>query len=104
MKDRKRALIWLLILGICLALLIWHTVKWHKMGRHAEINQDIKEGKSYIAIIYNLGLMGALGILLGFIMEKCTQVIGYQAKEIKHFDEEEPGQAPPGAAGEGEAS
>ncbi|KPJ60381.1 MAG: hypothetical protein AMS15_06430 [Planctomycetes bacterium DG_23] len=104
MKDRKKALIWLIILGICLAFVIWHTVRWHKTGVHARISQDVKAGKIHLAIIYNLGLMATLGILIGFLMEKLTDLIGYEVTEMNHFEDEDSGQVPTGAAGEGEAS
>ena len=103
MTNKKKALIWLIILAVSLAFIIWHTVRWHKMGVHAKIFESIRAGKSYIAVIYNLGLMAALGILLGLFMEKVTQVIGYEVKEIKHFEDEEPAGARTGTAREGKA-
>ena len=90
MTKRKKALIWLIILAGFIALIIWHTVRWHEVGMYARIFDRLKTGKSYIAVIYNVGLMGALGILLGLFMENLTRVIGYEVKEIKHFEDEEP--------------
>lgn len=34
--------------------------------------------KAYITVAYNLGLMLVLGITLGFLMERITDLIGYQ--------------------------
>jgi len=90
MTRRKKAAVWLIILGLIIALIIWHTVRWHKVGMHARISESIKAGRSYIAVIYNLGLMAALGILLGLFMENLTEVIGYEVKAIKHFEDDEP--------------
>ena len=45
-------------------------------------------GKGYITVLYNLGLMLVLGGSLGFLMEKITDLLGYEIGEIEHFDDE----------------
>jgi len=44
-------------------------------------------GKGYITVLYNLGLMLVLGGTLGFLMEKITDLLGYEVHEIEHFDD-----------------
>ena len=43
--------------------------------------------KTHITVLYNLGVMLALGAVLGFLMKKITDLMGYEIGEIKHFDE-----------------
>ena len=40
-------------------------------------------------MLYNLGIMLLMGAILGFLMEKITDLLGYQVREIEHSDEEE---------------
>jgi len=49
----------------------------------------IETDKAYLTVLYDLGLMLALGTTLGFLMEKITDLIGYEIGEIGHFDKEE---------------
>ena len=45
-------------------------------------------GRAYITVLYNLGLMLVSGATLGLLMEKITDVFGYEVREIKHFDDD----------------
>jgi len=45
-------------------------------------------GKGYLTVLYNIGLMLALGGNLGFLMEKITDLLGYEVQKIRHFDDE----------------
>jgi len=45
-------------------------------------------GKGYITVLYNLGLMLVLGAALGFLMQKITDLFGYEVREIQHFEGE----------------
>ena len=88
MSKRRRAAIWVVVLSVSCGLIIWHVVYWHSTGMYLEMFQWLHTGRGYSTVLYNLGLMLALGVLLGFLMEKITDLIGYEVGEIKHFDEE----------------
>lgn len=89
MGKRKRAAIWVAALSIICGSIIWHVVYWHSTGMYLEMFNWIGTDKTYITVLYNLGLMLVLGAALGFLMEKITDLIGYEVGEIKHFDREE---------------
>lgn len=42
-------------------------------------------GRGYITVLYTLGLMLVLGTVLGFLLEKINDLLGYEVHEIKHF-------------------
>jgi len=44
---------------------------------YLEMFSWLQTGRGYITVLYNLGLMLALGISLGFLMDKITDLIGY---------------------------
>ena len=88
MSKRGRATIWVVVLSIICGLIIWHVVYWHSTGIYLEMFKWLPAGRGYITVLYNLGLMLVLGALLGFLMEKITDLIGYEAGEIKHLDAE----------------
>ena len=73
--------------GICI-LLIWHVIRWHVAGMYLEMFRWLGTGKGYLTVLYNLGLMLVLGGSLGFLMQKITDLLGYEVQEIRHFDDE----------------
>jgi hypothetical protein len=86
-KKGKNAL-WVTVLsGICI-LLIWHVIRWHAAGMYLEMFHWLGTGKGHLTVLYNLGLMLVLGGSLGFLMEKITDLLGYEVQEISHFDDE----------------
>lgn len=88
MSKRKRAAIWVVALSIICGLIIWHVVQWHSTGMYLNMFNWIGTNKAYITVIYNLGLMVLLGVVLGLLLEKITDILGYEVTEIKHFDGE----------------
>ncbi len=76
MSKSKRAAIWVVALSIICGLIIWHAVYWHFTGMYLEMFNWLQAGRSYITVLYNLGLMLVLGVLLGFLMGKITDLIG----------------------------
>lgn len=88
MTKRKRAAIWVVALSIICGLIIWHVVQWHSTGVYLEMSNWKGTDKAYMAVLYNLGLMLALGAILGFLTEGIADLIGYEVREIKHFDDE----------------
>ena len=88
MSMRKRAAIWVVALSTICGLIIWHVVYWHSTGMYLEMFYWVEGGRGYITVLYNLGLMLVLGVVLGFLMEKITDLIGYKVGEIKRIDNE----------------
>ena len=76
-------------LSIIFGLIIWQAVYWHSTGMHLQMFNWLQAGRGYISVLYNLGLMLALGVLLGFLIGKITDLIGYGVGEAKQTDEEE---------------
>lgn len=78
MSKRKKDVIWVTVLSVIGGLIIWHAVHWHSTGIYLEMLNWAGTDKAYITVAYNLGLMLVLGITLGFLMERITDLIGYQ--------------------------
>ena len=92
MDKRKKAAIQVAALSIIFGLVIWHLVHWHSTGMYLEMFRWLEAGKGYIVVLYNLGVMLTLGTVLGFLIEKITDLLGYEVHEKKHFDEDEAGE------------
>ncbi len=92
MGKREKAAIQVAVLSIICGLVIWHVVHWHSAGMYLEMFRWLETGRGYITVLYNLGIMLILGAVLGFLMEKITDLLGYEVHEIKHFDEDEAGE------------
>jgi len=89
MGKKGRAALWVVGLSIICGLIIWHVAHWYSTGMYLEMFNWVGTDKTYMTVLYNLGLILALGIVLGFLMEKITDLIGYKVGEIKHFEGEE---------------
>jgi len=87
MSKRKKAAIWVVVLTIISGLIIWHVANWYSSGMYLEMFQWLKTDKACLTVLYNLGLMLVTGALLGFLMEKLTDLIGYRVGEIEHFED-----------------
>lgn len=88
MGKKWKDTLWAAVLaGICI-LLIWHVIRWHMSGMYLQMFHWLGTGKGYLTALYNIGLMLVLGGSLGFLMEKITDLLGYEVKGIRHFDEE----------------
>ena len=73
----KRALdaIWLAILSLACSLMIWHAVQWHSTGMYQEMIHWLQLDRGYITVLYNLGLMLAMGLVLGFLIQTITGLL-----------------------------
>ena len=89
MKKRKQAAIWVVVLSIIFGLIVWHAVHWHSSGMYLQMFNWLQTGRGYISVLYNLGLMLVSGILLGFLIGKITDLIGYGVGGAKQTGEEE---------------
>lgn len=87
-RNRKKAAAWVAALSVTCGLIAWHVIHWHATGKHAEMFRWIETDRGYITVAYNLGLMLFLGILLGLLMMKITDLLGYKVRETKHYDRE----------------
>ena len=85
MSNRKEAATWVAALSIVSGLIIWRAIGWHSAGTYLSMFSWIGTDKAYLTVLYNLGLMLVLGAVLGFLMQKFTDLIGYEVREVKHF-------------------
>jgi len=106
-SKRKKDAIWLVVLSIACGLLIWHAVYWYSTEFYLEMFQWLPTGRGYLTVLYNLGLMLewlptgrgyltvlynlglmlVLGVLLGFMMIKITDLMGYEIDEAGQVDD-----------------
>jgi len=86
MSKRKKDIIWVAVLSIAAGLIIWHAVYWHSTGMYLEMFRWLQAGKGHITVLYNLGLMVVVGTVLGFLMVKVIDLIGYRRGETKGVD------------------
>jgi hypothetical protein len=87
-RSRRKALIQALVLSLILAVVIGHTIYWQIEDEHAALFEDVQEGKDLLPVLYNLGLMLVTGTLLGLLLIRLSEALGYEAREISHFEEE----------------
>lgn len=88
MGKKGKDTLWVAVLsGICI-LLIWHVIRWHVAGMYLQMFRWLGTSKGYLTVLYNLGLMLVLGGSLGFLMQKITDLLGYEVQKIRHFDDE----------------
>ncbi len=85
MSKKGKAAVWVSVLSIVCGLIVWHVVHWHSTGMYLEMFKWLQTGRGYITVLYNLGLMLVLGSVLGFLLEKINDLLGYEVHEIKHF-------------------
>ena len=78
MSKKKKAAIQSVVLLLICGLVVWHAVHWHSTGMYLEMFKWLQTDKGYITVLYNLGLMLVLGALLGLLMEKITDLLGYE--------------------------
>ena len=88
MGKKKKSSIQLIVLVFISVLIVWHAISWHSTGMYLEMFHWLQTGRSYITVLYNLGLMLVLGVTLGLLIEKMTDLFGYEVREIKHLDDD----------------
>ena len=87
-NNRRKDVIWVVVLAALCGLLIWHIVHWYSTGVYREMLDWAGTDRAYVLVLYNLGLMLGLGAVLGFLLDRITSLSGYRVRRIKHFDEE----------------
>lgn len=88
MRKRTKDIVWVIVLSIACGLIIWQAVHWHSTGVYVEMFQWLQTGKSYVTVLYNLGLMLVTGIVLGSLMVRITDLIGYGDGETRNSDKD----------------
>jgi hypothetical protein len=86
--KKRTAAISVAALSVVCGLIIWHAVHWHLSGMYLEMFNWLGTGRDVITVLYNLGLMLALGVNLGFLMDRVTELIGYEARQTEDADDE----------------
>ena len=89
MSKRRKDAVWVAILSVLSTLAVWHAFHWHSLGMHREMLGWIGTERAHVLVLYNLGLMLWLGLTLGLLMKGLTDLVGYQVREMKHFDDED---------------
>ncbi len=82
MSQRKKVWPQLIVLLISVGLIIWHTTYWHLSGVHTTLYNYIKEGRGYLAVLYNMGLITVSGLLLGLLMNKIFKLANSKKSEV----------------------
>ena len=74
MSARTKIVVQVIALSVAIGLIIWHTVSWHISGMNSMIYGYLKEGKGYITVLYNMGLLVVTGSLIGLLMRKISEI------------------------------
>ena len=88
MRKRTKDIVWVIVLSIACGLIVWQAVHWHSNLMFLEMFQWLHTGKSYVTVLYNLGLMVVTGIVVGSLMVRITNLIGCGDGETPDFDED----------------
>lgn len=83
MTKRKRAAMWVAVLSIILGAIILHVVQWHFTGMYLSMTGWIGTDRAYMIAVYNLGLMVLLGVVIGILIERITDLISYETRKVK---------------------
>ena len=89
MKRRRRAAIEALILAVVAGLIIALAIYLHASGQDARLFEHKEAGEQFLAVLYNLVLMLATGTVIGLLMLRLTEAMGYHVDEIDHFGDGE---------------
>ena len=55
--------------------IIVHVIVWHANGTYTRMYEMAAEGKSYLSVLYNLGLVIVSAGVLAFLIEKIMNLI-----------------------------
>lgn len=86
MSEVKKAAIYVAVLAVAIGLLIWHVIQWNSTGMYLKMYEWLQAGRGYITVLYNLGLLLAVGSLLGLLMKKIADLLaGIRQKKEGDF-------------------
>jgi hypothetical protein len=80
--------LWVAVLVAACGAVIWHVIDWHHNGMHLEMFRRVEAGRGYIAALYNLGVMIALGSLLGLLVQKTKGLKALLSEKKPSADDE----------------
>jgi hypothetical protein len=86
--KKRTAVISVAALSIVCGLIVWHAVHWHLSGMYLEMLNWLGTGRGIVTVLYNLGLMLALGVSLGFLMDRVSGLINSKTSQTKNPDDE----------------
>jgi hypothetical protein len=86
--KKRTAVISVAALSIVCGLIIGHAVYWHLSGMYLEMFDWLGTGRGVITVLYNLALMLALGVSLGFLMDRVTGLMGSENRQTKNLGDE----------------
>ncbi len=75
MSRRGTTILWTVVLAVACGALVWHLASWHYGGKHGEIYDQIERGRGYLAALYNLGTVLGLGLLLGLLADRVSDLL-----------------------------
>jgi hypothetical protein len=84
-KSKRRAAIEAAILAVFVSLVVAHTIYWRANGRQARFY----EAGDVFSVLYNLALILGTGALVGMLLMRVTEAMGYHVTEIEHFGDDE---------------
>jgi len=73
--SRGKTTIRIIVLSVACAGIIWHVIHAHDTGIHARMYDMIAEGKGWISVLYNIGLVTLTATLLGLLMSSITGLL-----------------------------
>lgn len=88
MGQKRKAAIAVAAFSIVCGLIIWHAVLWHLNGMYLEMFGWLGTGRGYLTVFYNLGFMLALGVSLGFLLDRVSGLMNSKASQTKNPDDE----------------
>jgi heme/copper-type cytochrome/quinol oxidase subunit 1 len=88
-KQKKKAAIWVTALSIICGFIIWHIIDWYSTGMYERLFDLVEEGKAYLSVLYNLGLMTLLSLMLALLLNKINDLLGNERNERDNPDNED---------------
>ena len=68
-------IIWSIVLSVITMVIIVHVIVWHANGTYTRMYETAAEGKSYLSVLYNLGLVIISAGVPAFLIEKIMNLI-----------------------------
>jgi hypothetical protein len=84
-KSKRRAAIEAAVLAVFVSLVVAHTIYWRANGRQAHFYAEA----GALSVLYNLTLVLGTGALVGMLLMRVTEALGYHVTEIEHFGDDE---------------
>ena len=78
-------------MSVVILAIIIHVIVWHANGTYTRMYEMASEGKAYLSVLYNLGLVSVTSAILAFLIEKIMNLIAdtRQTKNSSNESEKE---------------